>query len=541
MPKTNSRGRALLSFFLVAGFCAAGAERLFAESPLIEAVQSGDATAVRSVLKVGGDTNQPGADGSTPLMLAVHQENSEITDLLLAAGAKPDATSRYRVTPLAVAAETGNATILERLLAAGADANGVSEEGQTALMTAARNGKTDVVRVLIRHGAKVNAAESFKGQTPLMFAAGEGNTAAAEMLIEFGADLRARSKSGFTPLLFAVRNNRYETAKFLLAHGANPNDSIPGANSGPATAAINIAVLNADFDLASLLLDAGANPNVRDARGYPIHVVVWLHKPGAPPDFAMSGVDPQPVALPSGRMSHVDMLKKLLAKGADPNATVVSEEGRFAPGGGLSRNPPDLAIGRHYLTYMGATPFYLAARNGDAEMMRILAGAGANPTRPTKYGVTPLMGAACLDYYEGESPGPFSGVSETERLEAVKLALELGNDINARTHFGDYPMTGSPEDTLLRYPDNIKDILNLGVGDMRFDGMTALHGAVICNQPAIVEYLIQQGAKVDAKNRLGWTPLMVAGGIYIANNRKDFPVAAGILRKAMSANAQPSK
>ena len=34
---------------------------------------------------------------------------------------------------------------------------------------------------------------------------------------------------------------------------------------------------------------------------------------------------------------------------------------------------------------------------------------------------------------------------------------------------------------------------------------------------------------------------MVAGGIYIANNRKDFPVAADILRKAMSANSQSVK
>jgi ankyrin repeat protein len=116
----------------------------------------------------------------------------------------------------------------------------------------------------------------------------------------------------------------------------------------------------------------------------------------------------------------------------------------------------------------------------------------------------------------------------------VKLALDLGNDINARTHFGDYTMTGSPEATLLRYPDNIKDLLDLGVGDMRFDGMTALHGAVICNQPSIVTYLIEKGAQVDAKNKLGWTPLMVANGIYIANNRKDFPVAAEILRKAMN-------
>jgi len=532
MPKTNIVRRIVAILLLIGPAAGLNGETL------MDAVRAGKPATVRALLKSGADVNQPNADGSTPLMLAVHEENAEITDLLLTAGAKPDATSRYRMTPLNIAAETGNAAILERLLTAGADPNGVSEEGQTALMTAARNGKTDAVRALIRRGAKVNATESFKGQSPLMFAAGEGNTAAVEMLIEFGADLRARSKAGFTPLLFAVRNNRHETAKFLLAHGANANDSIAGANGAPATAAINIAVLNADFDLASLLLDAGANPNVRDARGYPIHVVVWLHKPGAPPDFAMSGVDPQPVALPSGRMSHVDMLKKLLAKGADPNATVVSEEARFVPGGGLSRNPPELAIGRHYLTYMGATPFYLAARNGDVEMMRILAAAGANPTQPTKYGVTPLMGAACLDYYEGESAGPFSGVSEAERLQAVKLALELGNDINARTHFGDYPMTGSPEDTLLRYPDNIKDILNLGVGDMRFDGMTALHGAVICNQPSIVEYLIQKGAQVDAKNRLGWTPLMVAGGIYIANNRKDFPIAAGILRKAMSGPPQ---
>ena len=536
MAKQSCVRTTLLSFLLLGGACV-----LYADDALITAVKAGNTASVRALLKAGSDPNQPDADGTPPLAWAANKENLEITDILLAAGAKPDAVSRYRVTPLNVAAETGNATILERLLAAGADANGVSEEGQTALMTAARNGKTDAVRVLIRHGAKVNAAESFRGQTPLMFAAGEGNTSAAEMLIEFGADLRARSKAGFTPLLLAVRNNRPETVKFLLQHGANPDDSVPGANGAPPTAAINIAVLNADFDLASLLLDAGANPNVRDARGYPIHVVVWLHEPGAPPDFAMSGVDPQPVARPSGHMSHVDMLKKLLAKGADPNVTVVSLEGRFVPGGGLSRNPPDLAIGRHYLTYMGATPFYLAARNGDAEMMRVLAAAGANPTTPTKYGVTPLMGAACLDYYEGETAGPFSGVSESARLEAVKLALELGNDINARTHFGDYPMTGSPEDTLLRYPDNIKDLLNLQVGDMRFDQMTALHGAVICNQPSIVEFLIQKGAQVDAKNRLGWTPLMVAGGIYIANNRKDFPAAAEILRKAMNKNSVAAK
>jgi len=230
-----------------------------------------------------------------------------------------------------------------------------------------------------------------------------------------------------------------------------------------------------------------------------------------------------------------------LEKGADPNGLVEMKEGRFAPGGGLARQPPSVQIGRHYLAYTGATPFYLAARNGDAPMMRVLKEGGANPTQPTKFGVTPLMAAACLDYYEGETAGPFSGVSEAERLDAVKLAIELGNDVNARTNFGDYKMIGTPERTLLTYPDNIKDLLDLGVGDMRFNGMTALHGSVICNQPSIVEYLIGQGAKLDAQNQLGWTPLMVAGGLYIANNRKDFPIAAEILKKALIARGLPVK
>jgi len=115
----------------------------------------------------------------------------------------------------------------------------------------------------------------------------------------------------------------------------------------------------------------------------------------------------------------------------------------------------------------------------------------------------------------------------------VKLALDLGNDINAQTHFGDYPMIGSTEYTLLDYPLNMNDLLDLGVGDPRFDGCTALFGAVISNQPSIVQYLVDHGAHLDARNRLGWTPLMITKGLFMANAKKEFPVAAQILTKAM--------
>ena len=497
--------------------------------PLVDAARNGDLAAVRALLKGGADPNATAPDGSTAVHWAVHRDNLEMLNALLASGAKPDRLTRYKVAPLTLAAQNGDAAMVERLLAAGASPDTASEEGQTALMTAARNGSVAAVRALLRRGAQVGLTESFRGQDALMFAAGEGNTAVVTLLLEFGAELNRRSKGGYTPLLFAVRNNRYDTVKLLLAHGANVNDKIPDG-----TPALSLAILNADFDLAALLLDAGANPNVPDVRGYPLHVVAWLHQPGAPPDFAMNGEDPQPVARPRGKLSHLDIAKLLLAKGADPNVTIPWGERRFNTGG-LARNPPSLSIGRHYLSYEGATPFYLAARNGDAPMMRVLADGGANPTKPTRFGVTPLMAAACLDYYEGETAGPFSGVPEAARLDAVKLALAMGNKIDARTTFGDYPMIGTPEQTLLRYPDNVKDLLDLGVGDMRFADMTALHGAVICNQPSIVKYLIDQGADVNAKNRLGWTPLMMAGGLYIANAHKTSPGSAAILREAMAA------
>jgi len=195
-------------------------------------------------------------------------------------------------------------------------------------------------------------------------------------------------------------------------------------------------------------------------------------------------------------------------------------------------------LGRHYLSYVGATPFYVAARNGDYRLMELLVEYGADATITTLAGVTPLMAAAGLDYYEGETPGPFVGVPEAERLLAVKLAHELGNEIDARTDFGEYPILGTPEFTLLTYPHNIRDLLLLGIGDPRFNGMTAIHGAVISNQPSILRYFIDQGADLNVTNDVGWTPLMMTQGLFLANAKKEFPVAAEMLRIAIAVQAQ---
>ncbi len=495
---------------------------------LIQAARTGDAKAVRTLLAQHVPLNAAQPDGSTALDAAVHGDSLEIAEMLIAAGADVKAATRYNITPLSLACSNANAAMIERLLKAGADPNSTSEEGQTALMTAALTGKVDAVKVLLAHGAKVNVQEPVKGQSALMWAASEGNTAAAAMLIEFGADVKAKSKGGFTPLLFAVRGGHKDTVEALLARGASANDVAPDG-----TSALNMAVVNAYFEVAAALLDHGADPNAPDARGSALHTLAWLRKPGSDGGNGLGTRSYSP-PLPTGNMTALELAKVLLEHGANPNARIDYKERPFAEEGGVCRNPPLIRLGRHYLTFSGATPFYLAARNGDAPYMRLLAEHGADPKMPTVLGVTPLIAAAGLDYWEGESAGPFTGVSEAERLGAVKLAIELGNDINAAADFGDYKIEGDPAYTLLYYPLNMSELAAKVPGDPRWSGSTALHAAVVSGQPSIVQYLVDHGARLDAKTKTGWTPLMMAGGVFFANAKKEFPAAAAILKKALA-------
>lgn len=497
---------------------------------MIDAIRRGDAAAVRSLIAQKTDVNTPDADGSTALHWAAERDEVAIADLLIAAGANVKAKTRYNVSPLSLACMNGSAALVDRLLKAGADPNEISEEGQTALMTASLTGEPDAIELLLETGARVDVAEPYKGQTALMWAAGEGNAAAAEILIAHGASVKAKSKAGFTPLLFAVRNDHPGAVKVLLAHGANVNDVAPDG-----TSALNMAVVNAYFDLAAMLVDRGANPNASDPRGSALHTLAWLRKPGSDGAAGVGNTGHAPPP-PSGRMTALELATKLLDHGANPNIRIDWKETKFGKEGGTTRNPPNIQLGRHLLSYVGATPFYVAAKNGDAPYMKLLADRGADPKMTTKAGITPLMVAAGLDYWEGEAPGPFTGVSEAERLEAVKLAVALGNDVNAHADFGNYPMTGETAYTLLYYPHNIDDLLDLGVGDPRWSGSTPMIGAVVSGQPSIVSWLLEHGARPNERTKLGWTPLLVAEGVFFANAKKEFPQAAAILRRTIAAD-----
>jgi len=479
------------------------------EGPLVDAVKKADTSRVRVLLAQQVDVNGTEADGTTALHWAAHNNDLDVADLLLRAGANAKAANRYGVTPLSLASTNGNPAMVERLLKAGADPTAASPDGQTVLMTAARTGNADVVKVLLAHGADVHAKESYRGQDALMWAAAQGHAAAVRVLIEAGADIHARSKGnpgavraavrpgvsqlalasgtgggrsgsaeteaavappGLTPFLFAVRAGHIDATQVLLDAGANVNEVV-----GDGTSGLVLAVMNAHYELAALLLNHGADPNA-DAQGWTaLHQLVWTRRPNL--------MRPTPFPLPTGNLTDLALVRALVAHGANPNAR--------------QRKEPNDA-NRNVLNRIGSTPFLLAAKAGDVDMMRALVASGADPLPTTEESATPLMAAAGVGIWRiGENVG-----TNEEALEAVKLAWELGNDVNAVDANGD----------------------------------TAMHGAVHRGANAIVQFLIDKGANPDVANDFGWTPLTIAEGVWYPNTYKSEPETGALLRQLGASN-----
>ena len=472
--------------------------------------------AVTRLLSNGADVNAAEPDGTTVLHWAIQRDDGDVVQALIAAGAAVDAANRYGVTPLALAATNGSAPIVEALLAAGAEPDTPNPGGDTPVMLAARTGRVEVLRLLLDAGAFVGSRDGWKGQTALMWAAAEGHGDAVATLVDAGAWVDGRSWGEVTPLLFAVREGHTDSVQALLAAGADVN--APTSNQ---TTPLGMAVINAHYELAKILLDAGADPSLPDPRGSLLHALAWMRRPG-------SGRPP----IPTGTLDSLDLARALLEAGADPHQQVGWREIRFQVDLGIVRPPPSISTGRSFLSFVGATPFYLAAKHADVDLMRLLVDYGANPLTPTDQQVTPLMAAAGVGFWDGESPGPVNGTPEEARLDAVRLAVELGNDIHARTNFGDTPLEGDGRTLLLRHP------LNLGTfdaqrdrGDMRWNGSTALHGAAMMGSNLVVRYLLDEGADINDRNALGWTPLMVAEGVFVANTEKAWPETVALLRE----------
>jgi uncharacterized protein len=469
-----------LAFLLLAAHPAARAS----DAVLADLAEKGDWERVRWMFERLGrraDVNGAQVDGMTALHWAAQRDNVGTAKFLVQAGADVKLANRYGVTPLSLACTNGSEAMVRLLLEAGADPNTTLRGDETVLMTASRTGKLGPVKALLARGADVNAKER-RGQTALMWAAAEGNAEVVEALLQAGADFRTPLPSGFTPLFFAVREGRTNVVRVLLKAGADVNEAMDpqkGSGRGPArgTAPLILAVENGHFELAAALLEGGADPNDQRSGFTPLHILTWVRKPNRGDE-----ADGDPAPIGSGNLTSLQLVEKLAEHKADVNAR-------------LKRG----ASGRGVLSRRGATPFLLAAQTADIPLMRALLKLGADPHLPNTDNATPLMAAAGLGTL---APGEEAGTEE-EAIEAVKLTLELGLDINA----------------------------------VDANGETAMHGAAYKSLPKMVQLLTDRGARIEAWNRkdkYGWTPLSIAEG-HRPGNFKPSPETMAALQRVMQA------
>jgi ankyrin repeat protein len=451
---------------------------------LADLAQQQDWAGARKLLQQDADINARQVDGMTALHWSVYHDDLETTKRMIAAGAQVDVANRYGVRPLSLACQNGNTAIVECLLDAGADPNTELRGGETALMTASRTGKLGPVKALLARGVAVDARER-KGQTAVMWAAADGHTAVVAALIEAGADFRTPLSSGFTPLFFAVREGRTDVVLRFLAAGIDVNEVMrpkgaAGNRPRGGTSSLILAVENGHLELAAALLDAGADANDGRAGYTALHAITWVRKP------IRGDGDPPPIG--SGKLSSLDFVRDLVSHGADVNA----RHGKKNAGNGR-------------LNRTDATPFLLACETGDLPLMRLLLELDADPLLPNADHCTPLLAAAGVGIL---SNGDETAGTEEEAIEAVKLLLELGADINA-------------------------------VDD---HGNSAMHGAAYKSWTRLVQFLADNGADIaiwNQKNKRGWTPLMIAQGNRPGNFRPSAETIEAVERVMRAAGVNP--
>jgi ankyrin repeat protein len=541
-------------------------------SALHWAADRGDAELTAMLVYAGANPGAVTRIGQyTPLHLAARSGNVEAVKTLLGAGAAVDArTSTTGVTPLHLAATAGSTPVITALLDRKADVNARENEwGQTPLIFAASLNRVEAIKVLLAGGADPNVTSKtidLQKHTPLYRASnerlskvleasagknGKPTPSQVQAAVQASRDLYTSgklpepekkegnegnqqqffeetpglsTKGGLTALLHAARQGHLPGVTALLDGGADVNV----VSAGDGTSPLLMATINGQFDTAMLLLERGADPNLA------------ARVNGATPLWAAINTQwqprtrfPQPQEMELQKATYLDVMSKLLEKGADPNARLYQHPWYMVYSGCGNRNCglADTA---------GSTAFWRAAYSTDVEAMRLLVKYGADANIPTMApqarvrrgpegggpgsdgvnkplitpppvlpaipyggpGATALHAAAGVEYGEGFAGNAHRHAPDSW-LSAVKfLVEEMGADVNAR--------------------DN--------------DGYTALHHAAARGDNEVILYLVSKGADVTVVARSGQTTADMANGPV--QRVSPFPATVALLEKLGSKNNQ---
>jgi ankyrin repeat protein len=469
---------ALVDMLIRAGANVSATNR-FDVTPLQMAAIQGHAAILDRLIKAGADPERRGPTGETMLMFAARNGNPAAVQVLLEAGVEVNAREAVRgTTALMWAAEQDNAEVVRRLLAAGADPAaksggaglprnymaprlnqravllsqdrrrraakaGITYEeqlildqksgrevgGQRGLAQALGPDGQPLAQQPARRGGAGNQGQAQQGDQAPAGPAGQGGRGrgagvpAAQQPEQTATDtdddndfvvagLVGSGGGGLTPLVFAAREGGLESARALVEGGAAVNQQTEYGWT-PLLTAVN----NRNYRLASYLLDNGADPNLANNGGWtPLYL--------ATDNRNIEGGD-YPVPKPD--LDHLEIIQRLLDKGADPNAAVRENT--------LTRT----IFTMQWFFEDGATPFIRAAQSSDTVLMKLLLKYGADPKAATANGDTALTAAGGIGWVEGVTYER----SAEENLETIRMLLDLGLDPNTANNEGRTPLMGA--------------------------------------------------------------------------------------------------
>jgi tankyrase len=535
----------------------------YRKDELLEAARLGDEQRLLELLNPL-NVNCHASDGrrSTALHLASGYNRIRVVQILLQNGADVHAKDKGGLVPLHNSSSYGHLEVSQLLIKAGANVNSADLWSFTALHEAASKSRTEVCSLLISEGAdiyflnchnkspldlapkdlqerminehkginlidacrqcditrvkkfltsqSVNFVHPFTGDSALHAVASSvfsKRKQVLEMLIRKGAQLNIKNKDFVTPLHTATENSFYDVMDCLIKSGANVN-----CIDGLGQTCLHRAARDDDVQAVRLLLSHSIDPSIVSLQGY---TAVQLAKENVlkilkdPPS---DSVDLEIQLLEASKGGDLAQVKKIITS----NPRIV--------------NCRDID-GRH------STPLHFAAGYNRIALVEFLLQNGADVHASDKGGLVPLHNASSYGHLEvsqflikagadvnATDLWKFSPLHEAAakgKVEIVKLLLKNGANPNLKNRDGASPLDLAKDQEisdLLRGNAALLDAAkkgnlarvqrlltpeNINCRDTQGRNSTSLHLAAGYNNYEVAEYLLEQGADVNAQDKGG--------------------------------------